>query len=71
MLLEHFDLALAANASMRQPELHTGKTMRKFAIQFSKHHPDPPAVKNAFVRVKTTEEWRAVLDGHYSGATRA
>ncbi len=71
VLMEHFDLALAANASMRQPELHTGKTMRKFAIQFSKHHPDPQAVKHAFVRVKTTEEWRAVLDEHYAAALTA
>ncbi|MEM1184633.1 MAG: tRNA-dihydrouridine synthase family protein [Planctomycetota bacterium] len=66
VLLAHFDLALAANASMRHPELHTGKTMRKFAIQFSKHHHDTAAVKAAFVRVKTTEEWRAVLDEHYA-----
>jgi tRNA-dihydrouridine synthase B len=66
VLLDHFDLALAANASMRHPELHTGKTMRKFAIQFSKHHPDPARVKQAFVRVKTTEEWRAVLNEHYA-----
>jgi len=65
VLLEHFDLALAANASMRHPELHTGKTMRKFAIQFSTHHPDPDTVKRAFVRVKTLQDWRAVLDGHY------
>ena len=66
VLLEHFALALAANASMRHPELHTGKTMRKFAIQFSKHHPDPDTVKKAFVRVKTLDAWRAVLDEHYA-----
>ncbi|MEM7754909.1 MAG: tRNA-dihydrouridine synthase family protein [Planctomycetota bacterium] len=71
VLLEHFDLALAANAGMRHPELHTGKTMRKFAIQFSKHHPEPETVKRAFVRVKGLEEWRAVLDEHYASNTGA
>ena len=68
VLEEHFALALAVNATMRDPELHTGKTMRKFAIQFAKHHPDADRVKHAFVTVKSTESWRAVLDEHYPAA---
>ena len=71
VLLEHFDLALAANTGMRHPELHTGKTMRKFAIQFSKHHPEPDTVKRAFVRVKGLDEWRTVLDEHYTSSIAA
>jgi len=65
VLETHFELALAANASMRHPELHTAKTMRKFGIRFAAHHPDAAAVKRGFVAASSFDEWRAVLDAHY------
>lgn len=68
VLEEHFRLALAVNAGMRDPELHTSKTMRKFGIQFARHHPRRDEVKAGFVRVKSLEEWRDVLDRWYGDA---
>ncbi len=66
VLHEHFSLALAVNHRMRRAEEHTGKTMRKFAIQFSRHHAEAETVKREFVRVNTVEGWQAVLDRHYA-----
>ena len=51
---------------MRDPESHTGKTMRKFAIRFAAHHPDGDTVRRRFIAVKSLDDWRAVLDVHYS-----
>ncbi|MEO1585607.1 MAG: tRNA-dihydrouridine synthase family protein [Planctomycetota bacterium] len=66
VLEQHFELALTVNrATMRDPDKHTGKTMRKFGIKFASHHPDPAGVKAGFVRVSSTEEWRTVLDEFY------
>jgi hypothetical protein len=50
---------------MRDPEAHTGKTMRKFAIRFAAHHPDGDAVRRRFIAVKCLDDWRGVLDDHY------
>jgi tRNA-dihydrouridine synthase len=65
VLEQHFDLALGVNAGMRDPEAHTGKTMRKFAIRFAAHHPDGDAVRRRFIAVKCLDDWRGVLDDHY------
>jgi tRNA-dihydrouridine synthase len=70
VLEDHFRLAIAANHHARDPEGLTGRTMRKFGIQFSKHHPTPEPVRVAFTRVKTTDDWRAVLDEHYESSLR-
>ncbi|MEO1008990.1 MAG: tRNA-dihydrouridine synthase family protein [Planctomycetota bacterium] len=68
VLEDHFDLALRVNADKRDPELHTGKTMRKFAIRFAAHHPDAAAVRTRFIAVKSTSDWRNVLDAFYQPA---
>jgi nifR3 family TIM-barrel protein len=43
-----------------------GKQMRKFGIKYSKLHPDSLAVRDAFVRVTRSEDWRSVLGSYYS-----
>jgi hypothetical protein len=35
--------------------------MRKFAIKYARLHPEPLAVRDAFVAVKTNADWQAVL----------
>ncbi len=61
MLREHFRLA---------EELHgeelAARVMRKFAIKYARMHPEFIAVRDAFVAVKTTGEWHAVLDARYA-----
>ena len=39
--------------------------MRKFGIKFSRHHPQGEAVRQAFIRVKSLNDWQAVLDTFY------
>jgi len=60
VLLQHFDLSVAVNG-----ERGASRMMRKFAIKFSWHHPDAPAVKADFVKVESAEDWRRALDAHY------
>ena len=40
--------------------------MRKFGIKYSRLHPQPEKVRDAFVRVRQPENWRAVLSEFYS-----
>lgn len=77
VLEEHFDLALAVNERMargdgeakrERAERFTGKTMRKFGIRFSAHHPEAEAVRKKFIGVETLEDWRGVLDEHYGAS---
>ncbi len=65
VLERHFELALAANQRMRHPELHTGKTMRKFGLRFAEHHPRREEVRQAFIRVASLEDWRGVMEEWY------
>ncbi len=65
VLEQHFELALAANQTMRNPELHTGKTMRKFGLRFAEHHPRGEEVRQAFIKVASMEDWRGVLEMWY------
>ncbi len=74
-LLEHFQLAMDVNrlwvrgegeAREQRAEHHTARTMRKFAIRFAEHHPQGEAVRKRFIACKTLDEWRAVLEEHYS-----
>jgi tRNA-dihydrouridine synthase len=65
VLDDHFELALRVNANMRDPEHHTGKTMRKFAIRFAQHHPAGDEVRKRFIGVKGLEDWRGVLGEWY------
>ncbi|MGD1915812.1 MAG: tRNA dihydrouridine synthase [Phycisphaerales bacterium] len=65
VLEEHFQLALRVNGHLRDPEHHTGRTMRKFAIRFAAHHPQGDEVRKRFIAVKGLEDWRTVLDAFY------
>jgi tRNA-dihydrouridine synthase B len=40
--------------------------MRKFGIKYSRLHPTPQAVRDAFVAVKEPADWLAALDRHYA-----
>ncbi len=60
VLAEHFRLSVAIHG-----EKTAGRTMRKFGIKFSRHHPKADAVKDAFIRVQTIADWHAALDAHY------
>jgi len=66
VLEDHFELALAVNASCRKPEIYTGRVMRKFGIRFAEHHPRGEEVRLRFTRVASMEDWRAVLDEWYT-----
>lgn len=71
VLEDHFELALRVNANMRDPEYHTGKTMRKFAIRFAQHHPNGEEVRKRFIGVKGLEDWRGVLGEWYQVSRNA
>lgn len=61
VLLEHFSLSAALHG-----ENAAGKMMRKFGIKFAAHHPQAEEVKNEFIRVHTTADWRTVIDRWYA-----
>ncbi|MEM6458045.1 MAG: tRNA-dihydrouridine synthase family protein [Planctomycetota bacterium] len=61
VLLEHFRLSVDLHG-----EAQASRMMRKFGIRFSRHHPEADAIKAAFIRVKSTDDWRAVLDDYYT-----
>lgn len=61
VLREHFRLAVEVHG----PD-HAGRLMRKFGIKYARLHPEPLAVREAFVRVTRTEDWHAVLDAWYA-----
>ena len=74
VLLEHFDLALAANHRMRRAEEFTSRTMRKFGIRFAQHHPEAEAVRRRMIAVSSLADWRRVVGEMYGdrvGATRS
>jgi hypothetical protein len=39
--------------------------MRKFGIKFAAHHPQPEAVKSAFIACETMDGWREVIERFY------
>lgn len=41
-------------------------TMRTFGIKFARMHADHADVRNAFARIRSAEDWRAVLDRWYA-----
>lgn len=61
VLLDHFDLSVRLHG-----EAPASRMMRKFGIKFSRHHPQAAAIKSAFIKVKNTDDWRAVLSEYYS-----
>ncbi|MEM9186488.1 MAG: tRNA-dihydrouridine synthase [Planctomycetota bacterium] len=61
VIAEHYRLAEALYGSQRcVPD------MRKFAIKYSRLHPDADAVRADFVSVKEAGAWRGVLDKWYA-----
>jgi len=60
VLLEHFELSCELHG-----EKKAGMMMRKFGIKFSHHHPDSQRIANAFIAVKTLDDWQQVLRDHY------
>lgn len=63
VLVEHFRLSVAVNG-----EKLASRMMRKFGIMFSRHHPNGQAVRDAFIRVSSQDDWRAVIEAHYDVA---
>jgi nifR3 family TIM-barrel protein len=61
VLNEHHALTL----EIHNPEKAASR-MRRFAIYYARLHPDHQAVRIAFTRVRTVEDWNAVLESHYS-----
>jgi nifR3 family TIM-barrel protein len=59
---EHFRLAEEVYGPRCGPQ------MRKFGIKYAMMHPEPEAVREAFIQVKTREDWEAVLDQWYHTA---
>lgn len=57
---EHFGRTAALYGPRRG-----AKRMRKFGIKYARGHPEPKKVRNAFVRIRTAADWRAVLDEFY------
>jgi hypothetical protein len=60
-MLEHYRLAEAAYGYNR-----TCAHMRKVGILGSRMHPQAKAVREAFVAVKTRDQWHAVVEKWYS-----
>jgi tRNA-dihydrouridine synthase B len=60
LLERHFELAKAHYVDGRVAGL-----MRHFGIAYARLHPHPKEVRMAFVKVKSDEGWRAVLESHY------
>lgn len=65
VLAEHFQLSVGLHG-----EQVAGRTMRKFGIMFSRHHPQAQAVKDAFINVKSLADWQAALDAYYPPSDR-
>ncbi|MFG0331145.1 MAG: tRNA dihydrouridine synthase [Phycisphaerales bacterium] len=59
-LLAHFELSVAEHG-----EQLAGRLMRKFGIKFSARHPQGEEVKMRFIRVKSLNDWRAVIEEYY------
>lgn len=61
VLAEHYRLA----EDLYGPK-HCGPHMRKFGIKYSQLHPQPEMVRDAFIRVSSSDQWHAVLAQWYS-----
>jgi len=60
LIERHFELAAATYGPGRALRI-----LRYFGIRYSKMHPRPAKVRNAFVVVKSEKDWRDVLDAYY------
>ncbi len=63
VLLDHCDLSAALHG-----ERAASRMMRKFGIKFAAHHPQPDTVRVEFIRCKSIDDWRRVLNTHYNAA---
>lgn len=61
VIAEHYRLA----EEIHGPE-RVGVVMRKFGIKYSQLHPEPLAVRDAFIHVRRPGEWRGVLERWYA-----
>lgn len=61
VIAEHFRLAL----QVYEPK-QCCMQMRKFGIKYSQRHPQHEAIRDAFVKISTPEQWQDVLDRWYS-----
>lgn len=61
VLLEHFHLSAQLHGEKRASMM-----MRKFGIKFAAHHPRGHTVKQAFIAVRSLDDWQQVLKDHYA-----
>jgi nifR3 family TIM-barrel protein len=61
VMLEHYRLA----EELYGPD-RAGPLMRKFGIKYTASHPQHERVRESFTRVRTFEEWQAVLNQWYA-----
>ena len=47
-------------------EASAGKIMSRFGVKYAKHHPEPRKVREAFAAVRSTDDFRDVLDRWYA-----
>ncbi|MEM7167736.1 MAG: tRNA-dihydrouridine synthase, partial [Planctomycetota bacterium] len=66
VLLEHYRFSVALHGEHR-----ASKMMRKFGIQFSKHHPRPDEAKAAFIRCRSLAEWHDAIREMYGPSASA
>lgn len=61
VIRQHFDLAQQTYPAERAPLI-----MRKFCIKYAQSHPQHDSVRQAFVRLKSRDEFEAALETHYA-----
>jgi tRNA-dihydrouridine synthase len=61
VLRDHWALSMDLHG-----EQVAGRSMRKFAIKYARVHPEPLAVRDAFIGVKVNADWQAVLERFYA-----
>ncbi len=61
VIREHYSLA----EEIYGPQV-AGRQMRKFGIKYSRLHPEPMAVRDAFIKVRNRAEWEQVLLAYYA-----
>jgi|TARA_B110000495_G_scaffold115698_1_gene100285 tRNA-dihydrouridine synthase B len=65
-LLHHIDLCVRLHG-----ERTASRLMRKFGIQFAKHHPNPVEMKQQFIQVESMDQWKAVIEQHYPSCSNS
>jgi nifR3 family TIM-barrel protein len=60
IILQHYNLSETLYGAHR-----SASDMRKFGVNYAKLHPEPLAVRDAFVRAKNRDDWMSVLQKWY------